>query len=100
MQQVSSEVIDAIRSNRPIADTELEALNQFSRSLVRNRGMISGKDVQQFLDVGYTPAHVLEVILGICVKTFSNLANNVIGIPLDDEFAEHAWKSSSHNQAA
>ncbi|MEN8128592.1 MAG: carboxymuconolactone decarboxylase family protein [Pseudomonadota bacterium] len=100
MQHVSTEVIDAIRSNQPIADTKLEALNQFTRSLVRNRGMISDKQVQQFLNAGYTPTHVIDVILGICVKTFSNLANNVIGIPLDDEFAEHAWQTDIHHQAA
>jgi alkyl hydroperoxide reductase subunit AhpC len=33
----------------------------------------------------------MEVVLGICVKTFSNLVNNIIGIPLDDEFSKHAW---------
>ena len=94
MQNISSDTIDAIRNNQPIADSKLEALNKFTRLLVRNRGMVSEKEVQKFLDAGYTPEHVLEVILGICVKTFSNLANNVIGIPLDDEFSEHAWKPS------
>ncbi|OQK18569.1 hypothetical protein AU255_12375 [Methyloprofundus sedimenti] len=93
MQNVSPEIINALRSNQPIADTKLEALNQFTRLLVRNKGMVSDNEVQKFLDVGYTPAHVIEVILGICVKTFSNFANNVIGIPLDDEFAEYAWGS-------
>lgn len=100
MQQVSSEVIDAIRNNRTITDTQLEALNRFTRLLVRKRGMVSGKDLQQFLNAGYTPAHVLEVILGICVKTFSNFASNVMGIPLDDEFAKHAWQPSTPRRIA
>jgi hypothetical protein len=34
----------------------------------------------------------MEVILGICVKTFSNLANNIIGIPLDEEFSKYVWQ--------
>jgi uncharacterized peroxidase-related enzyme len=100
MQNVSSEIINAIRNNQPLQDKKLEALNQFTRTLIRTRGMISNNDVQQFLDVGYTPAHVIDVILGISLKTFSNIVNNVIGIPLDDEFTEHAWQPLTHPQAA
>lgn len=100
MQNISSEIIGAIRNNQPIADSKLEALNQFTRQLVRKKGMVSEKDVQSFLDAGYTHAHVLEVILGICVKTFSNLANNVIGIPLDDEFSNYEWKPNTQHKVA
>lgn len=100
MQKVPGEIIHAVRNNLPIADSKLEALNQFTRLLVRNRGNVSDKEVQQFLNAGYNRAHLLEVILGICVKTFSNLANNVIGIPLDDEFADHAWQPVMHDRAA
>ena len=91
MQSVPSEVIDAVRNNRPIDDHKLEALNRFTRAVMRERGMIREQDLKRFLDAGYSRAQVLEVILGVCVKTFSNLANNVIGIPLDDAFVDHAW---------
>ncbi len=91
MQNVPQDVIDAVRDNRPIADRKLEALNRFTRAVVRDRGMIAEHELHRFLDAGHSPAQVLEVILGICVKTFSNLASNVIGIPLDDAFADHAW---------
>jgi type I site-specific restriction endonuclease len=93
MQHVSPEIIDTLQHNQSVADSKLEALNQFTRLLVHNKGMISDQEIQQFLDVGYTAAHVIEIILGVCVKTFSNLANNLIGIPLDDEFSQHAWQS-------
>ncbi|TVT78759.1 MAG: carboxymuconolactone decarboxylase family protein [Denitromonas halophila] len=91
MQAVPSEVIDAVRNNRPIDDHKLEALNRFTRAVVRERGMLRQQDLKRFLDNGYSRAHVLEVILGVCIKTFSNLASNVIGIPLDDAFVGHAW---------
>lgn len=99
-QNVSADVIKAIRNNRPIDDQKLEVLNQFTRLIVRNKGMISEKAVQHFLEAGYTHEQVLEVILGICVKIFSNLANNVIGIPLDDEFSKYSWTPKSMNDAA
>jgi len=99
-QNVSGDVIEAIRDNQPIADTKLEALNQFTRSVVRNKGHIPESEVERFLDAGYTRAQVLEVILGICVKTFSNLANNAIGIPLDEEFSQYEWNNDRFSDAA
>lgn len=100
MQHVSPEIIDALRNNQAIADSKLEALNQFTRLIVRKKGMVSDQEIEQFFAVGYTKAQLLEIILGVCVKTFSNLSNNLIGIPLDDEFAEHAWQSRTQQAAA
>ena len=100
MQHISPEIIDALRNNQAIADIKLEALSQFTRSLVRNSGMVSDTEMQALLEVGYTPAHVIEVILGICVKTFSNFVNNCIGIPLDEEFVGHAWQLMPRHEAA
>ena len=100
MQNVSGDVIEAVRNNRKIADSKLEALNQFTRSLVNSKGMIPETELLQFLDAGYTQAQVLDVILGICVKTFSNLANNVIGIPLDDAFDGYEWNAGAQDRAA
>jgi uncharacterized peroxidase-related enzyme len=95
IQNVPGTIVEAIRNNQPIEDSKLEALNQFTRLVVRNKGFIADEAVQEFLNAGYTPAHVMEVILGICVKTFSNLANNIIGIPLDDEFSKYAWHADT-----
>lgn len=100
MQNVPGAIVDAIRNNQPIDDAKLEALNQFTRVVVRKKGLVSDEAVQDFLDAGYAPTHVLEVILGICVKTFSNLANNIIGIPLDEEFSKYAWQPETHDKVA
>ena len=91
VQSVPGEVIDAVREGRPIADPKLGALHRFTLALVRTRGDVPEHEMHRFLDAGYTRAQVLEVILGVCVKTFSNLASKVTGIPLDDAFAAHAW---------
>jgi len=105
MQKVDTDVIDAIRNNQPVADSKLQALNVFTRALVTSKGMIHSLVLEDFLAAGYQPRQVLEVILGICVKTFSNLTNNTIGIPLDDEFKPYQWapvsiRKSGNNQAA
>ncbi len=98
MQNVPDDIIDAIRNDLPIANAKLEALNRFTRVLVHKRGSVSPDEVHQFLDAGYTPAQVIDVILGICVKTFSNLTNNVVGIPLDSEFSPHAWHAEDKHR--
>ena len=100
MQNVPETIVEAIRNNQPIEDSKLEALNQFTRQVVRSKGFVSDETVQQFLNAGYTQEHVLEVILGICVKTFSNLANNIIGIPLDEQFSRHEWQADSGQEVA
>mgnify|MGYP002640503299 CR=1 FL=1 len=91
MQDIDSRIINAVRNNEPVDDSKLESLNQFTREMVRSRGMVSQHQLDDFFNAGYTPAQAQEVILGICVKVFSNFSNNMIGIPLDDAFIPFAW---------
>ena len=92
MQGIDSRIINAVRNNEPIDDPKLESLNQFTREMMKRRGMIHQQQLDDFFSAGYTPAQALEVILGICVKVFSNFSNNMIGIPLDDPFVPFAWE--------
>lgn len=91
LQDVDADIIEAARNRQPVKAPKLEALQQFTLALTRSKGTVDDEQIKQFFDAGYTPAQALEVILGICVKTFSNLTNSLIGIPLDDEFAANAW---------
>ena len=92
MQGVPEEIVEAVRDSQPVSDARLEALNTFTRKMVRSKGMIDQTEVELFIDAGYTPKHVMEVILGICVKMFSNLASNAIRIPLDQQFEKYEWQ--------
>lgn len=94
MQGVDEDIVRAARSGRPIPDQRLETLRRFTQALVRQRGMVTETEIERFLAVGYTQGHLLEVILGICVKVFSNLANNATGVPLDDAFEPYAWQAA------
>ena len=95
MQGIDESVVQALRDGKPILDQRLETLRCFTRALVRQRGMVTGTEIERFLDAGYTQRQLLEVILGICVKVFSNLTNNAIGIPLDDAFQPYAWHAGT-----
>ena len=95
MQGVDERIVQAVRNGEPIPDTRLEILRRFTQALVRQRGMLTEPEVEQFLDAGYTQQQLLDVILWICVKIFSNLTNNAIGIPLDDTFQPYAWQAGA-----
>ncbi len=96
MQKVPQDVTDAIRNDRPIADKRLEALRHFTTKVVDQRGWISQEDQQAFIDAGFTRQQVLEVILGVSIKTLSNYVNHAVEIPLDDAFSARAWKPGNN----
>ena len=92
MHKVPEDVIAALRANSAIPDPRLEALRQFTATLVEKRGHASDQEVQDFLAAGFTRAQVLEVVLGIAMKTLSNYANHLIDTPVDAAFAPRAWE--------
>jgi AhpD family alkylhydroperoxidase len=90
-QGVASEVIAGVRASRQLDERRLEALRCLTRALMRRRGADCADEIRQFVDAGYSYAQVLEAILGVCVKTFTNLASNALGVSLDEPFAPYAW---------
>ena len=88
---LSADALEALRDGTELPDARLNALASFARTVVRERGFVSDQAVQAFLDAGYTKANVLEVILGVSMKTLSNYANHVLETPLNDELAPLAW---------
>lgn len=91
MQHVPADVIDAIRDGRPITDRRLEALRRFTAAVVSSRGWPAPEDTKAFFAVGYGPQQVLEVVLGVGMKTLSNYTNHLAGTPVDDAFAKAVW---------
>jgi len=95
-QGIPNDVIDAIRSGTAIRDPRLQALHLFTVKMIEQQGWISQADGTAFLDAGFEAHQVLEVILGLAMKTISNYANQVMDTPLDAVFAGQVW----HGQAA
>ena len=50
------------------------------------------ENVSAFLAAGYTQQSVLEVVLGVGMKTLSNYTNHLAETPLDDAFAPARWE--------
>lgn len=87
-------VIDAaLRDMRALGDPRLEALRRFTLAVARERGRVSDDALHAFVDAGFTSAQVLEVVLGVGMKTVSNYINHIAATPVDPAFAAHRVES-------
>ena len=91
MVKLDAALVDAVRRREPLADAKLDALVEFTRQVVEQRGKLADADVAAFLDAGYTRAQVVEVLLGIGMKTFNNYVDHIAHTPLNDQFKAEAW---------
>ncbi|WP_394143488.1 carboxymuconolactone decarboxylase family protein [Vibrio atypicus] len=89
--KVDAKVTDALRTGQPLPTEKLQALHEFTLSLVRARGNVSNVDLEAFYAAGYGQQQVLEVILGLSQKVISNYVNHVAKTPLDEMFQPFAW---------
>ncbi len=91
MQRVPADIVAALREGSPIRDPQLEALRRFTTTMVESRGWPSERETRSFMEAGYGRRQVLEVVLGIGLKTLSNYTNHVASTPLDTAFTAMEW---------
>ncbi len=91
MSGVPTEVTNSIREGKEISDKKLNALSKLARSITRNRGLIEQEEIETFLSAGYSKEHILGIITGVGVKTFSNYLNHIAHTSLDEAFMERKW---------
>ena len=89
---VDDAITDAVRDETELPTARLEALRDFTLSVVRQRGEVSDDAVQAFLDAGYTRRQLLEVVLGVSQKVMSNYVNHLAETPVDAPFQKFAWQ--------
>jgi len=81
-----SEIISAIVRGKDIPDRKIHALVTLVREVVRQRGYVSDTTIQDFLSVGYTREQVMELLLGVAMKTISNYVDHISPVPLDSQY--------------
>ena len=82
-----AEVVAAIRSNAPVSDKKINALVALVKELVHERGHAKDETVQNFIAAGYKKEQVMELLLGIALKTISNYLDHISPAPVDQAFA-------------
>ena len=74
--KVDDAITDALRNETPLPTAKLEALRDFTLSVVRDRGNVNDDAVQAFLDAGFTKRQILEVVLAAAQKVMSNYSQD------------------------
>ncbi|NUR89669.1 MAG: carboxymuconolactone decarboxylase family protein [Nonomuraea sp.] len=89
--RVPAEVVAALRAGEPLADPALEAVRLLTHDLVARRGWVEDAVIEAFLAAGHTRRQVLDVVLGVGMKTLSNYTNHVACTPLDPAWRDQEW---------
>lgn len=76
-QGVAQKTIEAIRAGRDPEDGQEKALVSMVRTMVEKRGWLDNKDIDAFLDSGFTREQVYELIVAVSIKTLSNYSNHL-----------------------
>ena len=82
-----AEVVAAIRNNTPVPDAKLDALVKLVKEIVRERGHATDRTIQQFIAAGYKKEQVMELLLGVALKSISNYLDHISPAPVDQAFA-------------
>lgn len=93
--EVGTEVIAALREERPLPDERLEAVRTFTLEVIATAGAVDDEALGKFTAHGFTSRNALEVVLGIGTYTMSTLANRMTGAPLDDQLKPFDWRPST-----
>lgn len=83
---VPAEVVSAVRSNEPVSDPKLAALIALTKEIVTERGPVSAHVMDNFLAAGYRKNQVLEILIGVALKTMSNYVDHISPTELDPAF--------------
>lgn len=95
LMKVDPKLTEALRNREAMPTEKLQALQDATLSIVRNRGRISDSELEAFYSVGYEQRQVLEIILGLAQKTISNYTNHIAKTPLDKPFEKLAWSKEN-----
>jgi AhpD family alkylhydroperoxidase len=84
-------LVTALREDKPLPDERLQALRDFTLTVLATAGDVPDEALEAFTRAGYTAQQALEVVLGIGAYTISTLANRLTRAPLDEPMRPFAW---------
>ena len=91
---VDAALIENLRDEAPIADPKLSVLRETTLAVLRNRGIVSEAELDNFFSAGYGQQQLLEIILILAQKVMSNYVNHVADTPVDKPFQKFAWNKN------
>jgi len=95
MMEVSDDITNALRDEKPLPSDKLEALRRFTLAVMNKHGNVSKADLDAFYSAGYKHRQVLEVIMVLSQKIMSNYTNHIAQTPVDEPFKKFDWEKAS-----
>ncbi len=83
---VAKDIIESLRTDKPLKDVKLEQLHLFTKSVLKRMGRPEQSDIDAMIKVGYTHAHILEVVSIVSLGMMGNYINHIVKAPLDKQF--------------
>ena len=90
MLKVDPACVLNIRANRDVSDPKINVLVQFTREIVGERGHVSEQTKNNFLSAGYSANAMMEILIGVALKTISNYLDHLNPTPIDAAFQAEA----------
>lgn len=84
--EVGDADLKAIINFEPLPTDRLNTLRNFTKLVYEKRGFLEQSEVEAFLADGFTKAQILELILGLAMKTLTNYANHIADTQPNPEF--------------
>lgn len=84
--------VEAIRQRQLPKDKRHAALSRLARALIEQRGHVSNEVLATFIEAGFEPALVLEVVAASAASTITNYAGSITNPPLEAQLQEYTWK--------
>ena len=91
MLKARPDVVAAVRTGAPVDDAKTQALIDFTRAVVQEKGFVREEEVAAFLAAGYTRPHPLQVVGHVAAKTLQNYSHALTKAPLDEQFQPQRW---------
>jgi alkylhydroperoxidase family enzyme len=83
--------VQAIRDGYLPKDGKLAALSALAKNLIQKRGHLNSRDREMFVQAGFGPDHLLEVVAVVAASTITNYTASVTKPSLEPDFQPYAW---------
>ena len=91
MAKIPEQTLEELREQKTLSDPKLNALREFTLSVMEHHGWVPKTAINSFQDAGYDQRHLLEVLTILAQKTLSNYYNHIAQTPLDEMFSAMTW---------
>lgn len=88
---VPASEVQAIRDGDLPKDPKFAALSRLAKTLIEKRGRLHAHDKDLFLQAGFDPNQLLEVVAVVAASTITNYTASITHPPLEANFLPHAW---------